>query len=121
MKTFICADSFEWLPANRDQGSVVTSLPDASEIGIEDLDEYDKWVRRAATEIFLSASEGCPVIFIQTDRRKDGRQFSKANLLINIARSRAGSCSGTRSSLPPRSASPTSIVPRSATWSASEG
>jgi hypothetical protein len=85
MKTIICADSFEWLPTNRDQGSIITSLPDASEIGIEDLKEYDKWVRRAATEIFLSVSEGCPVIFIQTDRRKGGRQFSKANLLMNIA------------------------------------
>lgn len=85
MKTVICADSFEWLPANRDQGSIVTSLPDVSEIGIENLDEYEKWVRRAATECFLSASEGCPVIFIQTDRRKGGRQFSKANLLLNIA------------------------------------
>jgi hypothetical protein len=85
MKTVICADSFEWLPANRDQGSIVTSLPDASEIGIKDLNEYEKWVRRAATECFLSASEDCPVIFIQTDRRKGGRQFSKANLLMNIA------------------------------------
>lgn len=86
MKTVICADSFEWLPANRNQGSVVTSLPDASEIGIEDLDEYEKWVRRAATECFLSASEGCPVIFVQTDRRKGGRQFSKSNLLQNVAK-----------------------------------
>jgi DNA methylase len=85
MKTVICADSFEWLPANRNQGSIITSLPDASEIGIEDLVEYEKWVRRAATECFLSASEGCPVIFVQTDRRKGGRQFSKANLLMNIA------------------------------------
>lgn len=85
MKTIICADAFEWLLANRDQGSILTSLPDASEIGLTDLNKYDDWVRRAATEIFASASEGCPVIFIQTDRRKDGRQFSKANLLINIA------------------------------------
>jgi hypothetical protein len=85
MKTVICADSFEWLRANRDQGSIITSLPDASEIGIEDLNEYDKWVRRAATEIFLSASADCPVIFIQTDRRKGGRQFSKAHLLQNVA------------------------------------
>lgn len=46
MKTVICANSFEWLPANRDQGSILTSLPDASEIGITDLEEYDKWVRR---------------------------------------------------------------------------
>jgi hypothetical protein len=35
MKTVIRADSFEWLPANRDQGSIITSLPDASEIGME--------------------------------------------------------------------------------------
>ena len=52
MKTVICADSFKWLPANRDQGSVITSLPDASELGIEDLVKYEKWVLR------LSAS--CP-------------------------------------------------------------
>jgi hypothetical protein len=45
---------------------------------MEDLGEYEKWVRRAATECFLSASKDCPVIFIQTDRRKGGRQFSKA-------------------------------------------
>jgi hypothetical protein len=57
-------------PANRNVGSIITSLPDASEIGIEDLKEYEKWVRRATTECFLSASEGCPVIFVQTDRRK---------------------------------------------------
>jgi hypothetical protein len=85
MKTIICADSFEWLPANRDQGSIITSLPDASEIGIEDLGEYEKWVRRAATECFASASADCPVIFVQTDRRKGGRQFSKSTLLQNIA------------------------------------
>lgn len=85
MKTIICADSFEWLPANRDQGSIITSLPDASELGIDDLEEYEKWLRRAATECFLSASEDRPVIFVQTDRRKGGRQLSKVNLLINIA------------------------------------
>jgi hypothetical protein len=85
MKTIICADSLEWLPSNRDQGSIITSLPDASEIGLDDLDKYEQWVRHAATEIFASASEGCPVIFVQTDRRKGGRQFSKANLLMNIA------------------------------------
>jgi hypothetical protein len=27
MKTVICADSFEWLPANRDVGAIITSLP----------------------------------------------------------------------------------------------
>jgi hypothetical protein len=85
VKTIICADSLDWLPANRDQGSIVTSLPDASEIGIKDLDEYEKWVRRAAMECFLSASTDCPVIFVQTDRRKGGRQFSKAKLLMNVA------------------------------------
>jgi DNA modification methylase len=85
MKTVICADSFEWLPANRNVGAIITSLPDASEIGIENLNEYEKWVRRAATECFLSASVGCPVIFVQTDRRKSGRQFSKSMLLQNIA------------------------------------
>jgi len=26
MKTVICADSFEWLPTNRNQGSILTSL-----------------------------------------------------------------------------------------------
>jgi hypothetical protein len=88
MKRVICADSLDWLPANRDQGSIVTSLPDASEIGIENLDEYTKWVRRAATECFASASTDCPVIFVQTDRRKVGRQFSKANLLMNVAAER---------------------------------
>jgi hypothetical protein len=87
MKTVICADSFEWLRANRDQGSIITSLPDASEIGIEDLNEYEKWVRRAATECFASASTDCPVIFVQTDRRRKGKQFSKAFLLMRVAES----------------------------------
>jgi hypothetical protein len=85
MKTVICANSFERLPANRDVGAIITSLPDASEIGIEDLGDYEKWVWRAATECFLSASKRCPVVFVQTDRRKGGRQLSKANLLMNIA------------------------------------
>jgi hypothetical protein len=48
-------------------------------------DRETKCLGRAATECFLSASENCPVVFVQTDRRKGGRQFSKSNLLQNIA------------------------------------
>ena len=87
MKKIICADSLEWLPANRDQGSIVTSLPDASEIGIEDSERSTRSGScRAATEIFASAGEGCPGD-LHPDRPPQGwaGQFSKANLLMNIA------------------------------------
>jgi hypothetical protein len=31
MRTIICADSLQWLPAHKDQGAIISSLPDASE------------------------------------------------------------------------------------------
>lgn len=79
MSTVICADSLRWLPENRNLGSIVTSLR------LQDLERYSEWMKQAATECFRSASPGCPVIFVQSDRKKDGKQFSKAHLLMCVS------------------------------------
>ena len=38
MKRIVCADALEWLEGQRNVGSIVTSLPDAEEIGATLLD-----------------------------------------------------------------------------------
>jgi len=92
MKTVICADSLEWLPANRNQGAVITSLPEAVELGMENLQEYGAWFIRAAHACFSSSTESCPVIFSQTDKRAGGVWLDKAHLLHGVADSLGYRC-----------------------------
>jgi|SRR5208282_745979 len=81
----IWADSLVWLPANIGQGSVITSLPEATELGMENIQEYIAWFTKAARLCFLSASEDCPLVFSQTDRKAGGQWLDKAHLLHCVA------------------------------------
>jgi hypothetical protein len=82
----VVADSMAWLPLNRNQGTIVTSLPDMDELGWENIHRYVGWFRSASALCFGSTSEGCPTVFYQTDRKKDGALFSKAFHLMDVAK-----------------------------------
>lgn len=84
MKRIVCADALEWLEGQRNVGSIVTSLPDAEEIGATLLD-WSAWYKRAVGLCLAAASPDCPVIFYQTDRKAQGQVVSKAQLCMNGA------------------------------------
>lgn len=82
---FITADSLEWLPVNRDQGSIITSLPDIDELGMTNVDEYKTWFQNAAIQCLRAVSPSCPCIFFQTDRKWKGSLISKSHALVAAA------------------------------------
>jgi len=84
-----CGDALPWLRAHADCGAVVTSLPDADEIGAS-MGDWAAWFREAAAACARGASPGAPAIFYQTDRKAGGGLHSKA-LLVMEAASAAGS------------------------------
>lgn len=92
MRDLVCADALLWLAAERGQHSaIVTSLPDAEEIGLRvsldpDRDDYGIWFDRAASAVLASLRDPGVAIFYQTDRRIDGGLYSKTARLDHAAR-----------------------------------
>lgn len=84
MRDVICADADEWLDGKGNLGAVVTSLPDAAEIG-GGLNEWETWFVRLAERCMRVASPDAPSVFYQTDRKGDGVLHSKASLLFRAA------------------------------------
>jgi hypothetical protein len=82
--TFVCADAVEWLTNRRDVGAVVTSLPDAAETGMA-MERWEGWFVAAAHLCMSAASESAPAVFYQTDRKADGKVYSKSALLFAAA------------------------------------
>lgn len=85
-KTIICADSLPWMRERAERGAVVTSLPDADEIGVG-LNEWAIWFVDAARLCMELAPPECAAVFYQTDRKAEGRWWSKAGLLMRAAES----------------------------------
>jgi hypothetical protein len=84
MRTILCTDAVGWLDANRDVGAIVTSLPDADEIGLS-MPEWARWFRNAVALCVRASSPMSPVVFYQTDRKFAGRLISKASLVLDAA------------------------------------
>ena len=84
MKTIICADALDWMPRCGLRGSVVTSLPDADEVGLP-VTDWSSWFLVAANAAMNLAADDAVAVFYQTDRKKDGRIISKADLLFRCA------------------------------------
>lgn len=85
-RTVICADAMDWLATRGNLGAVITSLPDADEMG-QTLWSWSGWFRKAVERCVISASVGSPAIFYQTDRKAEGLTFSKAAAIFEAARS----------------------------------
>lgn len=82
--TIICADALEWLTKQNNIGGVVTSLPDADEVGLS-LAEWRIWFVQAATLVMKKVDLSAPAVFYQTDRKMDGEWVSKSYLLIKAS------------------------------------
>lgn len=81
MTEWVCTDALPWLAAHPRLGSIVTSLPDADEIGAA-LPEWARWFRQAVALCVGATQDVAPAIFYQTDRKADGQLYSKAALVF---------------------------------------
>jgi hypothetical protein len=82
----IHGDAIEWLAAHPSlaDASVITSLPDISELGVS-LERWREFFLAAARACMLTAADDGLSVFIQTDNKRDGRWISKAGLLLGVA------------------------------------
>jgi hypothetical protein len=81
MTEWVCADALPWLAAHPRLGAIVTSLPDADELGAP-LGEWARWFGQAVALCVAAALDAAPAIFYQTDRKADGQLYSKAALVL---------------------------------------
>lgn len=88
MPEIICADALPWLADHPGLGAIVTSLPDAAEMGWDQV-SWSSWFYRAATACLIATAPTAPTIFYQTDRKADGHLTSKAFLLMRAAHAAA--------------------------------
>lgn len=72
----LCEDAVEWLRNHPDSGTVVTSPPDAGELGMT-LEDWRPWFRDVVRACFYAAGEH-PTVFYLSDRKSGGRVLSKA-------------------------------------------
>ncbi len=90
-RTVIQGDALEWLRANRPLrgASVVTSLPDLSEVPRLGFDGWRRWFEEAALATMASVSDEGVAIFFQSDIRHAGTWVDKGALVMRAAE-RAG-------------------------------
>lgn len=90
-RTVHCADALEWLAAQGElEGcSIVTSLPDVSELPSLSLAAWKEWFVRAAESVLESCWREGVAIFYQTDIKREGTWVDKGYLCFQAAE-RAG-------------------------------
>jgi len=80
-KEIICADAIDWMQQNT-CGAIVTSPPDAEEIGLP-LADWREWFINAARLCFKAS--GGPVVFYVTDRKHGGETWSKPKAIFEAS------------------------------------
>jgi len=90
-RTVHTADALAWLSQNPSSGgiSIITSLPDFSEIQGLTLAEWKTWFKNAAQLCLSSVPDTGVVIFFQTDIKVDGTWIDKG-LLCQLAAMETG-------------------------------
>lgn len=83
-RTVICADAVDWCEKHPEHGPVVTSPPDANEVGM-DIEEWAPWFNAAVLECLTVTGEKYPAVFYVTDRRHTGQIFSKSDVVFAAA------------------------------------
>ena len=81
------ADAFAWMERNpaREGTSVITSLPDVSELPHRGLDAYKLWFVAAVARVIRWAPRDGVAIFFQSDIRRDGEWIDKGYLVMRGA------------------------------------
>jgi hypothetical protein len=83
-RRIIHGDAFYELPNCERPNAIVTSLPDANDLGWP-IDRYERWFRQMALLCLGHVKEDGTCVFYQTDRRHRGRILSKATILVELA------------------------------------
>lgn len=84
----ICQDSMKWLKEQKDQSiaNFITGIPDLNELGAGYTEEkYIDFFNNISKLIFKKVKSNGYCIFIQTDRKHDGRLIDKSYLLTDMA------------------------------------
>lgn len=84
LRSVICGDAVEWCVKHPEYGPVVTSPPDANELGV-DISEWSPWFDEALLACLVVTGEKFPAVFYVTDRRHTGQIFSKADAVLAAA------------------------------------
>ncbi|MDQ3035293.1 MAG: DUF309 domain-containing protein [Myxococcota bacterium] len=86
-REIVQADALAWMRANAapERASVVTSLPDVSELPQLDLAGWRAWFVDAARAVVRWVPEGGLAIFYQSDVRADGALVDKGHLVSRAA------------------------------------
>jgi hypothetical protein len=86
-RSVVQADAFAWMDANpAARGtSVITSLPDVSELAGMDLDGWKEWFVRAARRVLRWIPDDGVAIFYQSDIRHHGAWIDKGHLVMIAA------------------------------------
>lgn len=82
-----CADALLWLAgrAELSGASVITSLPDVSELPARDLGAWRTWFVDAAQRVMEKVPDQGAAIFFQTDVKKEGAWIDKGQLCARAA------------------------------------
>lgn len=82
-RTVVHGDAIEWLRAQPviEGASIITSLPDVSELSGVALDAWERWFSDAAELCARKVSDDGLAVFYQTDTIHDGRWIDKAALV----------------------------------------
>lgn len=85
-RRIVQADALAWMEANAPEpfASVVTSLPDVSEVPL-DLDAWKAWFVDAARRVIRWVPEAGVAIFYQSDIRQRGAWIDKGHLVMRAA------------------------------------
>ena len=85
-RRIVQADALEWMTTNAAEraASVVTSLPDVSELAL-DLDRWRTWFVEAARAVIRWVPAGGVAIFYQSDIRVRGAWIDKGHLVMRAA------------------------------------
>lgn len=86
-RTVYCEDALAWLAARPrlDGCSLITSLPDASELPGLSPEAWERWFEDAAALVLSRCPEEGVAIFFQSDVKRDGRWVDKGRLVQRAA------------------------------------
>lgn len=86
-RTVHCADALDWLQSRPvlDGCSLITSLPDVSELPALSLEEWKRWFVDAARLVLSRTPDDGVALFFQTDIKKDGAWVDKGYLVSRAA------------------------------------
>lgn len=85
VRQILVKDAFTALPSLPLQDVIVTSLPDAMEVGLAITGDYQRWVHEAVLLCASRVRDDGLLVFYQTDRKVDGQWLSKPAVIIPAA------------------------------------